>query len=107
MAVIKFVVPKEGSDLWVDTIVVLKNSEHKDAAMKFINFILDTKNHAWAAENILYKVPNKAAMESLDKALFEQYPNMAMTPASLASIRVQPNRIQLPTKLSLTARKIA
>ena len=40
---IKFVVPKEGSDLWVDTIVVLKNSEHKDAAMKFINFILDTE----------------------------------------------------------------
>ncbi len=80
---IKFTVPKEGSDLWVDTIVVLKNSEHKDAAMKFINFILDAKNHAWAAENILYKVPNKAAMDSLDKALFEQYPNMAMTPAEL------------------------
>ncbi len=80
---IKFIVPKEGSDLWVDTIVVLKNSEHKEAAMKFIDFILDAKNHAWAAENILYKVPNKAAMESLDKVLFEQYPNMAMTPAEL------------------------
>ena len=45
---IKFVVPKEGSDLWVDTIVVMKNSEQKDAAMKFINFILDASNHAWA-----------------------------------------------------------
>lgn len=80
---IKFVVPKEGSDLWVDTIVVMKNSEKKDAAMKFINFILDASNHAWAAENILYKVPNRAAMESLDKALIEQYPNMGMTPAEL------------------------
>lgn len=82
---IKFIVPKEGSDLWVDTIVVMKGSEHKDAAMKFINFILDTKNHAWAAENILYKVPNKAAMESLDPAIAAQYPNMATTPAELTT----------------------
>ncbi|MCB1445408.1 MAG: spermidine/putrescine ABC transporter substrate-binding protein [Rhizobiaceae bacterium] len=80
---IRFVVPKEGSDLWVDTIVVMKNSERKADAMKFINFILDAKNHAWAAQNILYKVPNKPAMESLDKALGEQYPNMAMSPAEL------------------------
>ena len=75
--------PKEGSDLWIDTIVVLKSSENKEAAMKFIDFILDAKNHAWAAENILYKVPNKAAMESLDKAVVEQYPNMGMTPEEL------------------------
>ncbi len=80
---IKYVIPKEGSDLWVDTMVVMKASQNKDAAFKFINFMLDAKNHAWAAENILYKVPNKAAMESLDKVLFEQYPNMAMTPAEL------------------------
>jgi spermidine/putrescine transport system substrate-binding protein len=80
---IKFVVPKEGSDLWVDTIVVMKNSEKKDAAMKFMNFILDAKNHAWAASNILYKVPNKPAMESLDPALVAQYPNMGMSPAEL------------------------
>lgn len=85
---IKFVVPKEGSDLWVDTIVVMKSSEEKDAAMKFINFILDPTNHAWAAQNILYKVPNKAAMESLDKALIEQYPNMGMTPAELTKFEL-------------------
>ncbi len=82
-AAIKFVVPKEGSDVFVDTIVVLKNSEHKAAAMTFLNYILDAKNHAWVAENILYKVPNKPAMESLDKALFEKYPNLAMTPDEL------------------------
>lgn len=87
-AEIKFIVPKEGSDLWVDTIVVMKGSENKDAAMKFINFILDTKNHAWAAENILYKVPNKAAMESLDPAIAAQYPNMAMAPAELTKLEL-------------------
>ena len=49
---IKYVIPKEGSDLWVDTMVVMKASEHKDDAFKFINFMLDAKNHAWAAQNI-------------------------------------------------------
>ncbi|WP_457939453.1 polyamine ABC transporter substrate-binding protein [Mesorhizobium sp. 10J20-29] len=75
---IKYVIPKEGSDLWLDTMVVMKASENKDAAFQFINFMLDAKNHAWAAENILYKVPNKAAMDSLPASLAEQYPNMGM-----------------------------
>ena len=38
---------------------------------------------AWVAENILYKVPNKAAMDALDPALLQQYPNLAMPPAEL------------------------
>lgn len=80
---IKFAVPSEGSDLWVDTMVVMKASENKDAAFKFVNYILDAQNHKWAAENILYKVPNKPAMEALAPELLTQYPNMAMTPADL------------------------
>ena len=85
---IKYVIPKEGSDLWVDTMVVLKASENKDAAFQFINFMLDAKNHAWAAENILYKVPNKAAMESLPAELATTYPNMAMPVAELTKYEV-------------------
>ena len=70
---IKFAVPEEGSDLWVDGMAILKSSESKDAAYAFIDAILDEKNHAWAAENILYIVPNTAAMESLPAKLTEQY----------------------------------
>ena len=61
----------------------MKASENKDAAFQFINWILDTGNHAWAAENILYKVPNKAAMDSLSPDLIAQFPNMAMPVAEL------------------------
>lgn len=82
-AEIKYVIPSEGSDLWLDTIVVLKASENKDAAFQFIDYMLDAKNHAWAAENILYKVPNKPAMESLPAEMMQQYPNMAMPVADL------------------------
>lgn len=80
---IKYVIPEEGSDLWVDTMVILKASEHKDAAYDFVNYILDADNHRWAAENILYKVPNKAAMDGVDASLIESFPNMGMAPADM------------------------
>ncbi|GAA3099218.1 polyamine ABC transporter substrate-binding protein [Streptosporangium carneum] len=80
---IKFVVPKEGSDLWVDTMVVLKSSKNKEAAHAFINFILDPKIHSWAAQNILYKVPNKAAMDEVPAELKEKNTPLQMTPSQL------------------------
>ena len=82
-ASIKFVIPAEGSDLWVDTMVVMEASANKPAAHKFIDYVLRADIGRWVAENILYKVPNKAAMEALDSALFTQFPNLAMTPAQL------------------------
>lgn len=82
-AAIKYMIPAEGSDLWVDTMVILKGSKNKDAAYAFVDYILDATNHRWAAENILYKVPNKAAMDGLDPALLVTYPNMAITPTEL------------------------
>jgi spermidine/putrescine transport system substrate-binding protein len=83
---IKFVIPEEGSDLWVDTMVVLKSSENKDAAFQFINFVLDAENHAWAAQNIDYKVPNVPAMESLPAEFIAQFPNVGMPVADLVEM---------------------
>lgn len=80
---IKYMIPEEGSDLWVDTMVILKASENKDAAYAFVNYILDAENHRWAAENILYKVPNEAAMSGVDAGLIETFPNMGMKPADM------------------------
>ncbi|GAA3427226.1 polyamine ABC transporter substrate-binding protein [Streptosporangium sandarakinum] len=80
---IKFVVPKEGSDLWVDTMVILKSSKNKEAAHALINYILSPEIHGWAAENILYKVPNKAAMDQVDAKLKADNTPLQMTPAQL------------------------
>ncbi|PKP76024.1 MAG: spermidine/putrescine ABC transporter substrate-binding protein [Alphaproteobacteria bacterium HGW-Alphaproteobacteria-6] len=80
---IRYVIPAEGSDLWVDTMVILKASENKEAAYAFVNDILEADNHRWAAENILYKVPNQPAMAALPADLTELFPNMAITPATL------------------------
>ncbi len=70
---IKFAVPEEGSDLWIDGMAILKSSKAKEAGYAFIDAILDAKTHAWAAENILYIVPNDAAMDQLPTELTDQY----------------------------------
>jgi spermidine/putrescine transport system substrate-binding protein len=80
---IKYVVPKEGSDLWVDTMVVVESSPNKEAAQKFIDYVLKADTGKWVVENIMYKTPNKAGMDAVDPAMLKQYPNMAITPAEL------------------------
>ncbi|MCB0906879.1 MAG: spermidine/putrescine ABC transporter substrate-binding protein [Nocardioidaceae bacterium] len=81
---IKFTVPSEGSDLWVDTMVVLKGSEDKEAAMAFINMMLEPETHAWVTENVYYNVPNQAAGELVPADLKTQFPQLDVTPEQLA-----------------------
>lgn len=70
---IKFIVPKEGADLWTDGIAVLKSSKNKEAAHAFINHILDENNHAWVEENILYNVPNAPAAALVPQKVLDQF----------------------------------
>lgn len=85
---VKFAVPKEGSDLWVDTMVILKSTKNIDTAQAFINFILTPKNHVWVVENVDYKIPNKVAMDSVDPALLAKFPNLTTTPADLLKMHL-------------------
>jgi spermidine/putrescine transport system substrate-binding protein len=80
---ISFVVPKEGSDLWVDTMVIMAASNNKEAAHKFIDYVLSEDVGVWVASNILYKVPNAKAMDALDTGLYDIYPNLLMAPEDL------------------------
>lgn len=82
-AAIRFVIPKEGSDLWVDTMVIPEASENKEAAYAFIDYVLRPEIGTWVAENILYKVPNRAVMANLTSDLFNAYPNLAIPPQEL------------------------
>ena len=75
---VKYIIPKEGSDLWVDTMVIMKSSKNLDEAHAFINYILDADIAAWTVNNILYKVPNKAAMDATSE-IAESFPNMGMS----------------------------
>ncbi|SCS49130.1 ABC transporter substrate-binding protein [Staphylococcus caeli] len=60
-----YVVPKEGSNLWFDNMVIPKTAQNKDGAYKFINFLLDEQNSKQNTEWVGYATPNKAAREKL------------------------------------------
>src|SRR6056297_749135 len=80
---IKYVIPEEGTDLWVDTIVITSASENAEAAHAFVDYVLGEETGVWVASNILYKTPNQKAMDALDAGLLESFPNMAMQPADM------------------------
>lgn len=62
-----YLVPSQGSNLWLDNFVIPKTAKNKKAAYKFINFMLEPKNAAKNAEYIGYATPNWKAKEMLPK----------------------------------------
>lgn len=66
-----FILPKEGAELWVDSMLIPVNAPHPKLANKFINFILDPKIGAQLSNYTYYATPNKAAVQYLDPVLQE------------------------------------
>ena len=60
-----YALPKEGTNLWFDNIVIPKTSKNEEAAYKFINFMLKPENAAKNSEFIGYATPNTKAKELL------------------------------------------
>ena len=87
---IKFVVPSEGSDLWADTMVIMKSSANKSAAYAFIDYILRPEVAKTVVDLTLYKVPNPKGMALVDAATLAAYPNLAMSGADL--LKGEPER---------------
>ena len=61
-----YVVPKEGSNIWIDSWVIPKNAEHKENAEKFINFLCRPDIALKNFEYITYSTPNEAARELIE-----------------------------------------
>ncbi|MDZ4957111.1 extracellular solute-binding protein, partial [Clostridium perfringens] len=64
---LQYVVPKEGSNIWFDVMVIPKGAKHKSETEEFINFLCDPENAKENVEYIGYATPNTAAYELLDK----------------------------------------
>lgn len=60
-----FILPKEGTSLWMDNMVMLKSSQNKDLAYKFIDFMLDAEIAKRNAQYTQYATPNQAALPLL------------------------------------------
>ena len=73
---LEYVIPEEGTNIWIDAWVIPKNAKNKENAEKWINFLCRPDIAKKNFEYITYATPNKAAKELLEpeiqnnKALF-------------------------------------
>jgi spermidine/putrescine transport system substrate-binding protein len=66
---LKYVVPKSGTSIWSDTMVIPKNAPNPDAAYEWINFLLEPAVAAQTTERLFFATPNQAAYDQLPEAL--------------------------------------
>lgn len=61
-----YVVPKEGSNMWIDSWVMPKNAPNKENAEKFLDFLCRPEIALMNFEYITYSTPNEAAREMIE-----------------------------------------
>lgn len=64
---LEYVVPKEGSNVWIDGWVIPKNCQNKENAEAWINFMCREDIALMNFEYITYSTPNKAARELIEE----------------------------------------
>jgi len=80
---LSFVLPKEGGNVWQDTLAIAAGAPHPDNAHAFLNFVCDPKANKEIVDTIHYATPNAAARALMD----DDYKNNTIifpTPAELA-----------------------
>ena len=64
---LKYVIPEEGSNVWVDGMCIPKGSKHKELAQEFINFMCREDIARMNFEYIYYCSPIQAVVDGLDE----------------------------------------
>ena len=66
---LEYVVPKEGSNFWIDSWVIPANAENKENAEAWINFLCREDIALMNFEYITYATPNTAAQALIDEEI--------------------------------------
>lgn len=68
---LEYIVPKSGSSVWTDTMVIPKSAPNSEAAYAWMNFMLDPEVAAKAVDTLYFATPNQAAYDLLSDELKE------------------------------------
>lgn len=66
---LEYSVPKEGSNMWIDSWFVPKSSRHKENAELFLNFLCRKDIAMKNFDYVWYATPNTAVFDALDKEI--------------------------------------
>jgi spermidine/putrescine-binding protein len=88
-----YICPTEGCGIWIDTLAIPKGAPHRDAALAFLNFILEPAESMQITEGFMYSSPNTAAiayMKTADPTFYASYmasSSMNPSPAFLGNAK--------------------
>ena len=99
---VDYFIPKEGANMFVDAMCVMKNTQHKAEAEAFINFMLKTDVAVKTAEVIGYATPHTATKAELDPEITGNpvvYPDAAILENTEVFLNLTPEIGKLQSEL--------
>ncbi|MEQ6887526.1 spermidine/putrescine ABC transporter substrate-binding protein [Halomonas sp. CS7] len=88
-ASLDFMIPDEGAEMWVDSMLIPAEAPNPDMAHKFIDFILEAEVGAQLSNYNYYASPNAAATPYLDEVLTK--PPVQPSEADMERLRFTPS----------------
>jgi spermidine/putrescine transport system substrate-binding protein len=61
-----YTLPTEGAGFWIDNMAIPVDAPHSDAAIAFVNYVLDSKNGALLIRDYPYSTPNDGTLNYLE-----------------------------------------
>ena len=83
---LRFFYPEEGTNIFIDSACILKNANNSEAALEYLNFLLEPDIATANAEYIGYASPNTAVINNPD---YYYYQNEILYPAENDKPKVQ------------------
>lgn len=67
---LEYIMPKQGTNLWYDAMVITKNCQDTELAHKYIDFFLDEENALANSEEVGYASPVQSAYEEMQATTY-------------------------------------
>jgi spermidine/putrescine-binding protein len=80
------VIPKEGSSLFVDSLVIPASAPHPELAHAFIDFTLEAEIAAEICRTMRYSTPNRAAVPRLPSRIRKNPRHLPASPTVLQRV---------------------
>ena len=88
---IEYVIPKEGTQIWFDMLAIPADAKNTDAALKFINYLMEPEVIAGVSNYVAYANPNTGAAEFQDKEITE---NPGVYPSEEVKKKLFPSKMR-------------
>lgn len=91
---IEYAIPKEGTQIWFDMLAIPADAKNPDAALKFVNYLMEPEVIAGITNYVAYANPNTAATPFQDKEITE---NPGVYPSDEVKKKLFPSKLRSQT----------